>query len=545
VATNLVRNDSIFMALSSMCWKPTSDLNDILAPVIDSTYNRRGRVARCHQDTRNELIAVIKRWVGKGDDQPICWLNGPAGAGKSAVSQTFAEWCATKNILAASFFFSRGAGNRSKMARFVPSLAHHLSTSIPATKPSIERVLHHEPSIFQSAYRHQLQRLLIEPILAVRNPILATLAMYKPMVIVIDALDECDDKDLVGDFIESVTMMFEAKPRLPIRFFFTSRIEEHLRQKLHAPTIYTLGLQDFDARDDIRKYFRSQLSAIHKENRTMRNIPLPWPSDPDLEDLVRLADGSFIFASTLCNFINDGTDYPYRKIRDALGAGASLDALYTQVLSAAPPGDNFQRVIGTIMLLKAPLSITSLGYLLNLENADILQPLLGIQSIILIPGDDSKLVTVFHTSLRDFLMTQPRSRTFFIDPPTRHLSIATDCLAVLKKQPERDIVYNGTQAYACLNWYHHFHSGLAEGEGDYVNSLLGTSISYLADFSQSLDFCINTLIYKDAIRDFLDALHLVSLMLKVSLEFYPFWVWEVSDNLLAISKLPTASLTDL
>ena len=153
-----------------------------------------GRVARCHPGTREELIAKIIKWSNKGGRRRlICWLNGSAGSGKSAVWQTIAECVAEKDRLIGSFFFLRGAGDRSKMAGFIRSLIYQLSLFIPATKPLIKRILESEPSIFQTAFRHQLKKLMIEPILAIRNSILTTLTTSKPKAIV--AFVNCIDNN--------------------------------------------------------------------------------------------------------------------------------------------------------------------------------------------------------------------------------------------------------------------------------------------------------------------------------------------------------------
>jgi hypothetical protein len=216
-------------------------------------------------------------------DRPICWLNGPAGSGKSAVSQTVAELCDASRRLAASFFFLRGAGDRSRITRLIPTLAYQLSISIPATKSFIQLILHTDPLIVRQALRYQFQKLVIEPILAVTD----TNTTMTPMIIFVDALDECDDKDLMAEFIEFIADAYRGSRRLPLRMFFTSRVEEHLRKKLEAPAacsvIYHLALQDFDAGDDIRKFFQHQFATIYQENRRlMRDVPRPWPSHMDL-----------------------------------------------------------------------------------------------------------------------------------------------------------------------------------------------------------------------------------------------------------------------
>ena len=46
----------------------------------------------------------------------------------------------------------------------------------------------------------------------------------------------------------------------------------------------------------------------------MRNLTLPWPSEADLDEIVWRLAGSFIFAFTLVNFVNDGSDLPHRKL---------------------------------------------------------------------------------------------------------------------------------------------------------------------------------------------------------------------------------------
>jgi len=498
------------------------DLNELLAPVTDATYTRSGPVAICYRGTREDVIAEIKRWVKKGD--PICWLNGPAGSGKSAISQTIAEWYAGKNRLAGNFFFLRGAGDRSVIARLIPTLAHQLSISVPATKPLILQVLKSEPGIARQSLRGQFNQLIVGPILAAKTSIFAPLTRTKPMVIVIDALDECDDRDLMAQFIEVIIDAFQENRRLPFRIFVTSRVEEHVRRKLETSAarsmIHSLALHTFNARIDILTYFQSRFSVIYEENRpVMRNISLPWPSMSDLDILVEKSNGLFIFAVTLIDFIEKGSGFPQEKLRKALMADADLDTLYAQILSAAPRDHNFERVIGTVMLLTSPLSITSLGCLLQLRSEEIVHALLGIQSILMIPGDDDQSIQLFHTSLRDFLVSRPRSWDFFIDPPTRHLCIATDCLMVIMTQPENGIFYSGGQSYACLNWCYHYCWGLTEGGGDNLlhSSPSASLMNCLVDFaSRPLDFWVNTMILERKLEQVLDDLHLVLLWLEVS-----------------------------
>jgi len=486
-------------------------LHTLLNPVDDAAYdrsNRTGPVARCYPGTREGVITKIVQSAG---DRPICWLSGPAGSGKSAISQTIAERYAAKKRLAASFFFFRGAGDRSKITRFIPTLAYQLSLSVPSAKPLIECVLQNEPFITTNqSLRYQFQKLIVEPFIKTNKSLLPYLPWRKPMVIILDGLDECDDRDAMAEFIGSLIDVLREIGRLRLWFFITSRIEEHIRKKLDINAarglVHRLSLQEFDARIDIRQFFRSRFSTIYEENtRLMRNVRRPWPSESDLDSLVKKADELFIFAVTLMNFMEQGGGLPQENLQKALAAEAGLDELYKQVLWNAPRNDDFKRIIGTLVLLSSPLSITFIAQLLQLRPEKIVEVLLGTQSILMIPEDDNEPIRLIHTSLRDLLASQPRSGDFFIDPPTRNFSIATDCLTLMAMWPE-GIFYEGAQEYACLNWCHHICESLVNCDLKPLSE--AALMRLLKDFVlRSLYFWVNTMLLNECKMS--DALDLV------------------------------------
>ena len=133
---------------------------------------------------------------------------------------------------------------------------------------------------------------------------------------IIDTLDECFDKRPIVELIQAIANIANACLKIrpfPFRIFLTSTIEIHLRVTsgvFAAPSIiYPLNLQNFDAGDDIYKFFRSQFSIIYEEkHEVMHDISRPWPSNSDVESLVEKAGGSFRRASEFISLINDGTD---------------------------------------------------------------------------------------------------------------------------------------------------------------------------------------------------------------------------------------------
>ncbi|TFK36615.1 hypothetical protein BDQ12DRAFT_570609, partial [Crucibulum laeve] len=140
---------------------------------------------KCHRGTRLDAIAEIEKWIEDSDSCPILWLNGPAGSGKSTISQTIAECCADKGKIIASFFFLRGTGERSKIENLIPTLAHQVSKQNLAARSILIDIMSNEPNPHhEKALSYQLDELLIKPIKA-------TGIESSNNIIIIDALDEC------------------------------------------------------------------------------------------------------------------------------------------------------------------------------------------------------------------------------------------------------------------------------------------------------------------------------------------------------------------
>ena len=94
---------------------------------------------KCHPETRKEVRSILMSWIE--DPNPISyvvWMYGPAGAGKSSIAQTIAEWCrAVNNHLAGTFFFLRGAAGRQEGSRLFCTLAYQLALYVPGLREHI------------------------------------------------------------------------------------------------------------------------------------------------------------------------------------------------------------------------------------------------------------------------------------------------------------------------------------------------------------------------------------------------------------------------
>ena len=481
----------------------------------DASYDSLKGVGGCLQGTRQDVIEWIIEWIDGHNDQPICWLYGAAGFGKSAISRSIAGLCEEAKRLGASFYFWRGAGRRSVTDHFISTLAYNLAFAVPETRPQIEKVLLTDKHISYWSHKRQFQKLIVDPIMSVTRSFL-------PMVIVVDAIDECNDKQMMADLISVIARAFRHY-RLPLRFFFTSRIEEYILDSFRASPVlavtYHVNLHDFDSNIDIRTFFRSQFATIYEENRQfMRIVTLPWPSESDLQFLVEKTSGSFAFASTLIKFVNDGRDLPHRRLQAGLESHSGLDPLYTQVLRSAPHNPYFTQVFTTIITITEQLSITDLACLLQIEGRAVIHALKGVQSIIMVPEDDEQPVRLFHSSLRDFLTTKSRSEDLFINPPICHLSTAGYCLAVMTAHDGDGIYKSGGLKFAAQSWCHYMLSAIMQDDGN--NHLFFQNyyiVNQLTDFaSRSFDSWVNSIIFHKIAYDILSTLDLLLSVLKVS-----------------------------
>lgn len=468
--------------------------------VADAGYNDSAVRVACLEGTRKKIIKKLGKWKNRWNGTPICWLSGPAGFGKSAISQTIAKLWAQEGTLAASYFFVRNAGDRSHFTHFITTLAYQITVSLPQVKPLVENALRDNPAILQQSMASQLQKLILEPLMA------KPLARFLPQkyMIVIDALDECHDSQAVQDFIRVLASACSDR-RHPVRWFVTSRREEHIRKAFSdgaaIRTTTSYALEEFDARVDIQMFLEAGFARARRENsRLMHDTPSPWPSSDDMRLLVRKTSGLFVYASTVMKFVieGQGSISPEQRLQAVLGLHTGLDPLYNQVLKAVPQISWFPRVLTTLMLARRQPSVNILADMLELSTQDVLHALLAIQSIIHIPADNVTPIELNHTSLRDFLLDRDRSNDLFIDPSEAHFVLALDCVKLMNKTIKQDIFpTDGASEYAAIYWHDHLCQSREPGKRSSEMMLVLTHFSS----TTAMEVWINVLILNSSMSN--------------------------------------------
>lgn len=384
-------------------------------------------------------------WIRGNDSRQICWVNGPAGFGKSAIAQSVAETCAAEGTLAASFFFSKRHAERRSSKHFFPTIALQLASSIPQAKHAIHQAVAEDPLLPDEILRNQFQKLIIEPLREVEE------SLTSRLVIVIDALDECDDETLVGEIVSLFTQA-SSKGHLHIRILTTSRPQVHIEARMTDPdinsSVYMFRLQDFGADTDIRIFVRESFSKIYQKSRAfMTDVKLPWPSNSAIEAVVQQASGLFVCASTVIKFVDSRHSRPDRQLERILEVGGQsdvssrLDTLYLEVISAShgPSDDHSHLILGAVVVMFDPLPIRDLASLLAKPIGELQLHLHELQSVLSVPDDDNDPVRIYHASFRDFLVDPQRSLKDVVDQQSCHGTIAQCCLRLMTKELRRNM----------------------------------------------------------------------------------------------------------
>ncbi|KAJ3550920.1 hypothetical protein NMY22_g134 [Coprinellus aureogranulatus] len=440
-----------------------ADVFSILNPIQDASHTRNLELSppnsKCLPGTRKAVLSDIRSWANSSlqpNEPHIMWLYGYVGCGKSAIAREIALEFDDESVLAASFFFCRGAGDRSSIARFAGTVASQMATSIPETKAIIEAAIEKNRGLLSTNTASpslQFNRLVFQPIKAVAR------LLSKPVLIVLDGVDECGDRNEMASVIESMIQFFDSYPSTPLRILITSRVEDHLHQQLHSSItqVKLLDLVDQTSDADIKAALDIEIEK--KQRSRVLECDKSWPCEWDRRELVQHIGGSFIFMTTIVKLLFDpnlmGGRTPMERLPLVLSTEPDFDDLYRSILEPSKDLPHFRDVVSTIALAGRALSIAEIAEILELKAASVANVLVNLHAIMYIPGDDQVPVTLCHTSLRDFLTSEDRSGPFFASP-THHIRIARGCI--------RLAVDSSPSAYAPVHAIDHLKRFLASSE---------------------------------------------------------------------------------
>lgn len=180
----------------------------------------------------------------------------------------------------------------------LPTLARQLAASMLELRPHIiDAARAHLEKGERQQLRYQIDDLLVKPL---EN----FLSNYPPLVIIIDALDECTVDAQGSEIPQLLILLMQGIRRLKfqhLRILLTTRPELHIEKVFDIQEFYDISkpfkLQDVphdEVDTDISRFFEAGLAVFKPDFRA--RILVGWPTI--VEDLTKKSEGLFIYAST-------------------------------------------------------------------------------------------------------------------------------------------------------------------------------------------------------------------------------------------------------
>ncbi|PQE16302.1 hypothetical protein CJF32_00006175 [Rutstroemia sp. NJR-2017a WRK4] len=220
--------------------------------------------------------------------------------------------------------------------RFVTSIAVQLANSVPALHQHICDAITERSDVASQSLRDQWHHLVLRPLLKLDE--------QSSYVLVVDALDECDDDKNIRIIVQLLAearsletarlrVLLTSRPEVPIRHGFVQMADTvHQDFVLHriSPSIID---------HDITLFLEYNLRQISEEDCLDAN----WPGQAVVGTLVQSASGLFIWAATACRFIRNGL-FVEERLRTLVEGGGSnssadpeehLNGIYLTVLQTS------------------------------------------------------------------------------------------------------------------------------------------------------------------------------------------------------------------
>jgi hypothetical protein len=240
-----------------------------------------------------------------------------------------------------------------------------------------------------------------------------------------------------------------SRPEIPIRYGFSQLLDgEHQDFVLH-------NISQDVVDKDIYIFLKHYLKTLAQK----RALGPDWLGEQAICHLIRKASSLFIWAATVCWFIEEGGRLAAKRLSYILQDDCSvtepedvLNKIYIKVLeNSVSPNlkerekeelyTSLRQILGSIVILFSPLPTVSLTELLHIPKVEVDQTLEDLHSILDILRDPSRPIRLHHPSFRDFLLDKERCQDpqFWVDEKKGHNDLFVGCLKLMSAHLRTDM----------------------------------------------------------------------------------------------------------
>lgn len=372
---------------------------------------------------RNWLFEIIDNWL-RNTTERFFILTGEPGVGISAISTELIQ----RSYITAYHFCQAGDVETTKSSNILRSLAVQLANlpnygeALASTiKPVdlLSQVSNIDPSMTES----QIAKLYIDN-LAPNDPeneleilIKAPLSILQPtnILVLIDSLYEAaitEDENIIRLFAQLSNLDLPSF----VRFILTSRPRDPLLREFSTVTPYYIENTSQENLADIWQYVEERLKQPDFQDILSKpSREAPVTSGILSSQIVNWAKGNFLYTKLLLDNI-----VAKQSLDNIEALPKSIDDIYHSFLNKinADECQRYQHILNILTVAQQPLTQEKLTNFTSIDN--ISHYLEELHEFLYV---DNETYSIFHQSLRDYLLDKKRSGDFWCDASLYHNSI--------------------------------------------------------------------------------------------------------------------------
>ncbi|KAJ3021773.1 UNVERIFIED_CONTAM: hypothetical protein HDU68_009458 [Siphonaria sp. JEL0065] len=365
-------------------------LVDFLSPVDELLQNERSRLLKQHlPGTREWLIGDMMEFIEHSSDR-LLWLNAQAGAGKSVVSALLADRLQKANLLGSAFFFRHDNQVLCSALALVNSIAYSLSKWSPSYGRRLLSVLRGGDVDFRSSPSSLFDKLLTEPL----NELAAVTAIMSPIVLIVDALDECSELSARRDLLELFAQKIKNLPTF-VKIIATSRPEPDIVSTFKASGLPQQQIipSEENNKKDVELVARLLLANMGVPDSVVGSLAIL---------LLEKSGGLFIWMVMALNALKDTN----KTLEDVEALPLGLNSMYETTFKRI-----FHRrsdpiltaVLQLIGVSQEPLSCAQIAEFILVDESKVVSSTNRLNSVL---SADSGRMMFVHKSVSDYLTSR-------------------------------------------------------------------------------------------------------------------------------------------
>jgi hypothetical protein len=402
-----------------------------LKPVEEASYKEKHS---CMEGTRTTVLNDIVAWATKplngetdAGNSNIFWLYGMPGLGKTSVANSLCDRLRTSGNLGGSFICKHDNPSLREPEAVLPTLIAMLVRMWGPFRKLVAQVLHDEPQIYPTSTKGDL---LLKPLkLLKKHP-------PRPLVLVIDALDECGThvtrEPLLNWLIQACSVVHWLK------LVVTSRPEPDIKLMIDNCHAISQDLAEDDLKgEDIHLFTERRMDLIARR----RHLSHGWPGTQRLSQIVERSRGLFIFVDTLSRLLD--VPKPEPLLIEVLSgkleeANAELHKLYSAAITSrvTQHTEDLYLILRAVVATSAcrPLCAVTLAQLIDLEVPTILSWVDELSSILYQDSTERNGIRVRHLSVLEFLVGSTCPPGARVDLKIANTELSRCCLETMAKE---------------------------------------------------------------------------------------------------------------